>query len=57
MAHGFSSLSREPQQRRNNPPPTVLEARGHGVVLIAHGEPQDACPVDGCAGGLRFAHR
>jgi hypothetical protein len=46
-----------PQQRRKNPPPTVLEQQGQNVVLIAHGEPHDACPVAGCPGELRFVHR
>ena len=57
MAQWFRSLLREPQQRRKNPPPAVLKAWGDGVVRIAHGEPHDACPVDGCAGALRFVHR
>jgi hypothetical protein len=57
MAHIFGSRRRGPQQRRKNPPPTVREAQGEGVVLLAHGEPHDACPVDGCAGTLRFVHR
>ena len=25
--------------------------------LLEHGEPHDPCPVEGCAGELRFAHR
>jgi hypothetical protein len=57
MAHWFEAVSREPQHIRKNPKPTVYEEQGHGVVLIAHGEPQDACPVEGCAGVLRFLHR
>ena len=24
---------------------------------LEHGEPHDPCPVEGCAGELRFAHR
>jgi hypothetical protein len=57
MAQGFGSVPREPRPTRKNPPPTILEEQGQGVVLIAYGEPQDACPVDGYAGVLRFAHR
>ena len=45
------------QQRRQNPPPVVYEAQGHGIVLLAHGDPQDPCPVPGCSGTLRFLHR
>jgi hypothetical protein len=45
------------QQRRKNPPPAVCEAQGDGIVLLAHGEPQDPCPVPGCRGTLRFLHR
>jgi hypothetical protein len=30
---------------------------GHGIFLLEHGEPHDPCPVEGCAGELRFAHR
>jgi hypothetical protein len=26
-------------------------------VLLADGEPHDACPVVGCRGTLRFLHR
>ena len=57
MAQWGGAVSRGPQQRRKNPPPMVREEQGHGVVLLAHGEPQDACPVEGCAGTLRFVHR
>ena len=57
MAHASGAGPTGPQQHRKNPPPTVLEEQGHGVVLIAHGEPQDACPVAGCTGTLRFVHR
>jgi hypothetical protein len=57
MMQWFRSVSREYQQRRKNPTPIVLAEQGHGVVLIAHGEPHDACPVAGCAGELRFVHR
>jgi len=45
------------QQRRKNPPPVVWEAQGNGIFLLAHGEPQDLCPVLGCRGTLRFLHR
>jgi hypothetical protein len=45
------------QQRRKNPPPAVCEEQDNGIVLLAHGEPQDPCPVPGCRGTLRFLHR
>ena len=45
------------QQHRKNPLPAVHEAQGNGRFLLAHGEPHDPCPVDGCAGVLQFAHR
>jgi hypothetical protein len=48
---------RRPQHRRTNPPPTVDEDQGNGIVLLAHGEPQDPCPVTGCQGTLLFLHR
>jgi len=32
-------------------------AHGHGIFLLDHGEPHDPCPVEGCAGELRFVHR
>ena len=35
----------------------VRAAHGHGICLLEHGEPHDPCPVVGCAGELRFAHR
>jgi hypothetical protein len=57
MAQSFTSVLRNPPHMRKNPPPTVLEVQDNGVVRIAHGEPQDACPVDGCAGILLFLHR
>ena len=57
MAHWFRSSPREPQHIRKNPQPTVREEKENGVVLIAHGEPHDACPVAGCEGTLRFGHR
>jgi hypothetical protein len=57
MAHWSGSVPRGLQQRRKNPKPTVSTEYGNGVVLIAHGEPGDACPVAGCAGVLRFSHR
>ena len=43
------------QQRRKNPLPVVRAV--HGIFLLEHGEPHDPCPVEGCAGELRFAHR
>jgi len=46
-----------PEHRRKNPPPTVLEEQGEGVVLLADGEPHDPCPVAGCHGTLRFLHQ
>ena len=59
--HGYGAFVRSrvqgTQHSRKNPEPTVLEEKGEGVVLIAHGEPHDQCPVAGCDGGLRFAHR
>ena len=45
------------QQCRTHPLPMVQEAQGHGLFLLAHGEPHDPCPVEGCAGELRFVHR
>ena len=45
------------QQRRTHPLPTVRAEQGHGIVLLAHGEPHDPCPVAGCRGTLRFLHR
>ena len=45
------------QQHRKNPLPVVRAADGHGIFLLEHGEPHDPCPVEGCAGALRFAHR
>ena len=45
------------QQRRTQPLPTVREAQGHWIVLLAHGEPHDPCPVAGCRGTLLFLHR
>jgi hypothetical protein len=57
MAHGSGSVPRGLPQRRKNPKPPVSQEYGNGVVLIAHGEPGDAGPVAGCAGGLRFSHR
>jgi hypothetical protein len=45
------------QQHRKNPLPVVRAAQGHGIFLLAHGEPQDPCPVPGCSGTLRFLHR
>jgi hypothetical protein len=66
-ARGSTGLSSPPerrharmkhvQQRRKNPPPVVHEAQGNGCFLLAHGEPQDPCPVPGCRGTLRFLHR
>src|SRR5918999_2801045 len=46
-----------PAHRRTNPPPTIREAQGEGVVLLAHGEPHDPCPVASCRGSLLFLHR
>jgi hypothetical protein len=51
------AVPRRPEQGRKNPPPTVLEEHGEGVVRIAHGEPHDPCPVAGCHGTLLFLHR
>jgi len=45
------------QQRRKNPPPTVVDAQEEDIVLLADGEPHDACPVVGCRGTLRFLQR
>jgi hypothetical protein len=45
------------QQRRQNPLPVVRAVYGNGIFLLDHGEPHDPCPVEGCAGELRFAHR
>jgi hypothetical protein len=45
------------QQRRKNPLPVVRAAYGYGIFLLAHGEPHDPCPVEGCVGARRFAHR
>jgi hypothetical protein len=57
MTHGSGSVPRGPQQIRKNPKPIVLAGKGNGGVLLAHGEPYDACPVIGCVGVLRFSHR
>jgi hypothetical protein len=46
-----------PKHRRKNPPPTILEEQGEGIVLLADGEPHDPCPVAGCRGTLRFLHQ
>ena len=45
------------QQHRKHPLPVVRAAHGHGIFLLAHGEPHDPCPVPGCRGTLRFLHR
>jgi hypothetical protein len=45
------------QQRRKNSPPVVREAQGNDIYLLAHGEPHDPCPVEGCGGILLFLHR
>jgi len=45
------------QQRRTQPLPTVRAEQGHRIVLLAHGEPHDPCPVAGCRGTLLFLHR
>ena len=45
------------QQHRKHPLPVVCAAYGNGIFLLAHGEPHDPCPVEGCVGELRFAHR
>ena len=45
------------QQRRQNPLPVVRAVHGNGIFLLEHGELHDPCPVEGCAGELRFAHR
>ena len=39
------------QQHRKNPLPVVRAAYGNGIVLLAHGEPHDPCPVESCGGG------
>jgi hypothetical protein len=44
-------------QRRKNPLPVVRAAQGDGIFLLAHGEPQNPCPVPGYRGTLRFLHR
>ena len=51
------AVLRGPEHHRKNPAPTVLEEKGEGVVRIAHGEPHDPCPVEGCSGTLLFLHR
>jgi hypothetical protein len=33
------------RQRRKNPLPVVRAAHGNGICILAHGEPQDPCPV------------
>ena len=53
----LAAVLRGPEHRRTNSAPTVLEDKGEGVVLIAHGEPHDPCPVAGCPGTLLFLHR
>ena len=35
----------------------LREAQGHGLYLLADGEPHDPCPVPGCGGTLLFLHR
>ena len=45
------------QQRRKQPLPVVQQEQGQGLFLLAHGEPHDPCPVDGCRGTLLFLHR
>jgi len=45
------------QQRRTQPLPTVRAEQGQGIVLLAHGEPYDPCPVAGCRGTLLFLRR
>ena len=45
------------QQCRKNPQPLVCEAQDNDIYLLAHGEPQDPCPVTGCHGTLLFLHR
>jgi hypothetical protein len=45
------------QQHSKHPLLVVHAADSHGIVLLEHGEPHDPCPVEGCAGELRFAHR
>jgi hypothetical protein len=45
------------QQHRKHPLPVVRAVHGHGIFLLAHGEPHDPCPVPGCRGTLRFLHR
>ena len=44
------------QQHRKHPLPMVRAAYGNGISLLAYGEPQDPCPVEGCTGALQFAH-
>jgi hypothetical protein len=55
-AHRKETVVR-PEQSRKNPPPTIVEAQDEDIVLLADGEPQDACPVVGCRGILLFLHR
>ena len=38
------------QQRSKHPRPVVRAAHGHGICLLAHGEPHAPCPVQRCAG-------
>ena len=45
------------QQHRKNPLPMVRAADSNGIFLLVHGEPHDPCPVESCAGALRFVHR
>ena len=45
------------QHVRKNPKPVVREDQGNGIFLLAHGEPHDACPVEGCRGTLLFLHQ
>ena len=45
--HGGQGMG---QPRRKNPPPVVREALGHGLSLLADGEPHDPCPVTGGGG-------
>jgi hypothetical protein len=39
------------------PPPVVHAYQDNGSFLLAHGEPQDPCPVGACRGILLFLHR